>query len=87
MRASDNEQRERVLSRTSSKYRRQAMNGMGGRLRARCLSFRDVFEPDENFFGDGTTRRSAKLAPWAYFRPRLQVAARKVSAERRRNIK
>ena len=23
-------------------------------------SFGDVFEPDENFFGDGTTRRSAK---------------------------
>ena len=39
-------------------------------------SFGDVFEPDENFFGDGFTRRSAKLAPWANFRPRLQVAAR-----------
>ena len=39
-------------------------------------SFGDVFEPDENFFEDGLTRRSAKLAPWANFRPRLQVAAR-----------
>ena len=37
---------------------------------------------DELFFEDGLTRRSAKLAPWANFRPRLQVAARKVSAER-----
>ena len=27
-------------------------------------------------FKDGTTRRSAKLAPWASIRPRLQVAAR-----------
>ena len=39
-------------------------------------SFGDVFEPDEYFFGDGLTRRSAKLAPWANFRPRVQVAAR-----------
>ena len=39
-------------------------------------SFGDMFESGENFFGDGITRRSAKLAPWANFRPRLQVAAR-----------
>ena len=38
--------------------------------------FEDVIEPDENFFEDGITRRSPKLAPWASFRPRLQVAAR-----------
>ena len=41
-----------------------------------AYSFGDVFEPDEYFFEDGLTRRSAKLATWANFRPRLQVAAR-----------
>ena len=54
-----------VLSRSASKYRAQASKRMCRCARTRRLSFEDGF-----------TRRSAKLAPWANFRPRLQVAAR-----------
>ena len=43
-------------------------------------SFGDVFEPDENFFGDGITRRSAKLAQRA-LAPAL--ASRGALSERR----
>ena len=49
--------------------------------------FEDVIEPDENFFEDGITRRSPKLAPWASFRPRLQVAARPATSQAGRDTK
>ena len=54
---------------------------------SQCKASAGVIEYDEHSFEDGITRRSAKLAPWANFRPRLQVAARKVSAEQRRKLK
>ena len=60
-------------ARVCSRGRRHRTGG-GGSFRRTLV--RSVFEHDGTIFGVGFTRRSAKLAPWAKIRPRLQVAAR-----------
>ena len=77
MTVSDNEQRERASLNTPFLFRRRPnenserdalrhdAHSFGVEPLTNAHSFGDMFESGENFFGDGITRRSAKLAPWA----------------------